>query len=63
MADSSTLVTNFPLLQINEERIAIGKGPVGFINPALYANPGALNDIASGTNPGCGALGFTAVKG
>ena len=28
---------------------------VGFINPALYANPGALNDITSGTNGGYNA--------
>jgi kumamolisin len=28
----------------------LGK-PVGFLNPLLYANPGALHDITSGTNP------------
>ena len=48
---------------INEERIAAGKGPVGFINPTLYANPNAMNDITNGTNPGCGTDGFKAVKG
>ena len=48
---------------INEERIAAGKGPVGFINPVLYANPGAMNDITNGTNPGCNTTGFSAVKG
>lgn len=49
--------------RINEERIAAGKGTVGFINPALYANPWVLNDITSGMNPGCGTVGFEAVEG
>jgi len=31
---------------INEERIAAGKGPVGFLNPTLYANPGAFTDVS-----------------
>jgi tripeptidyl-peptidase-1 len=48
---------------INEERIAAGKSPVGFINPVLYQNPGVLNDITNGTNPGCGVNGFPAVVG
>ncbi|RAO73388.1 uncharacterized protein BHQ10_009400 [Talaromyces amestolkiae] len=48
---------------INEERLAIGKSSVGFINPVLYLNPWALNDITNGTNLGCGTEGFPAVKG
>ncbi|EON95925.1 putative subtilisin-like protein [Phaeoacremonium minimum UCRPA7] len=48
---------------INEKRIEAGKGPVGFINPALYANPQVLNDVANGNNPGCGTDGFEAVAG
>ena len=48
---------------INEERTVIGKGPVGFINPTLYENPWALNDIKNGSNPGCGSKGFSAVEG
>lgn len=48
---------------INEARAAAGKGSVGFINPTIYANPTAFNDIVSGTNKGCGTKGFTAVKG
>ncbi|KAK3940564.1 putative subtilisin-like protein [Diplogelasinospora grovesii] len=48
---------------INEQRIAAGKGPVGFINPALYANPQVLNDVTNGNNPGCGTTGFAAVPG
>ncbi|KAL1302615.1 hypothetical protein AAFC00_002987 [Neodothiora populina] len=48
---------------INEERTAVGKGPVGFINPTLYANPNVLIDIKNGSNPGCGSSGFSAVEG
>ncbi|OQD73962.1 hypothetical protein PENDEC_c013G01858 [Penicillium decumbens] len=48
---------------INEERLAIGKGPVGFVNPVLYAFPEVLNDITNGTNAGCGTNGFAAVEG
>lgn len=49
--------------RIVEARLAAGKGPVGFINPVLYSNPQVLNDITNGTNPGCGTVGFSAVKG
>jgi tripeptidyl-peptidase-1 len=48
---------------INEERTAVGKGPVGFINPSLYANTWVFNDIVNGSNPGCGSKGFSAVEG
>ena len=48
---------------INNERLAAGKGPVGFLNPTLYANPTALNDITLGDNQGCGTQGFRAVLG
>lgn len=48
---------------LNEERVLAGKGPVGFINPVAYANPGAFNDITSGGNQGCGTTGFQAVDG
>lgn len=48
---------------INEERLARGKGPVGFINPVLYENLQVLNDIVNGTNPGCGTKGFSTAPG
>lgn len=48
---------------INEQLAAAGKKPVGFINPVLYANPGVMNDIVNGTNPGCGTEGFSASAG
>ncbi len=48
---------------INEERVAAGKKTVGFINPMLYANAQALNDVVKGSNPGCGTSGFNATEG
>ncbi|OGM49728.1 protease S8 tripeptidyl peptidase I [Aspergillus bombycis] len=49
--------------RIIDERLAVGKGPVGFINPVLYKNPSVLNDITNGTNPGCGTDGFATAPG
>ncbi|KAL9088620.1 MAG: hypothetical protein Q9165_006140 [Trypethelium subeluteriae] len=49
--------------RINEARLAAGKSLLGFLNPALYANPAMLNDIVNGSNPGCGTRGFDAVDG
>jgi tripeptidyl-peptidase-1 len=46
-----------------EARLAIGKGRLGFIAPALYANSDVLNDVTSGTNPGCGTEGFYTARG
>ncbi|KAI4199992.1 MAG: hypothetical protein LQ350_004254 [Teloschistes chrysophthalmus] len=48
---------------INEARLAQGKGTIGFVNPTLYMNPGAFNDITSGGNRGCGTPGFESVSG
>ncbi|KAI0120716.1 peptidase S8/S53 domain-containing protein [Xylariales sp. AK1849] len=48
---------------INQERQAVGKGTVGFINPVLYANPSTLTDIKNGSNANCGSSGFSAVEG
>ena len=33
---------------INDKLLAAGKSPLGFLNPWLYANPQAFNDITSG---------------
>lgn len=48
---------------INDELAAAGKSPLGFLNPFLYSNPGAFNDITTGSNPGCGTNGFPASTG
>ncbi|PPQ72853.1 hypothetical protein CVT24_001181 [Panaeolus cyanescens] len=53
------------ITMVNDARLAIGKGPVGFINPVLYSPILApiFNDITIGGNQGCGTPGFTAVPG
>jgi tripeptidyl-peptidase-1 len=38
---------------LNDELIAAGKPPLGFLNPLLYSAPETLTDITSGNNPGC----------
>ncbi|TDL24009.1 subtilisin-like protein [Rickenella mellea] len=49
---------------LNDFRISSGKAPLGFLNPLLYSSAIAgLNDITSGSNPGCGTVGFTAGVG
>ncbi|KAJ7162822.1 subtilisin-like protein [Mycena filopes] len=50
---------------INDARLAVGKRPVGFINPAIYspAFAEAFNDITIGGNQGCGTQGFTSTSG
>lgn len=49
--------------RLNEDRLRVGKSPIGFINPVLYEFPWVLNDITNGSNPDCGTEGFTAVPG
>ncbi|PCH35493.1 subtilisin-like protein [Wolfiporia cocos MD-104 SS10] len=50
---------------INDARLAVGKGPIGFVNPTIYTSTfmAAFNDITNGTNPGCGTVGFYAEPG
>ncbi|QKX58260.1 uncharacterized protein TRUGW13939_05381 [Talaromyces rugulosus] len=60
---ASTPIFAAVINRINEERLWAGKGPLGFLNPSLYANPSMLNDIKNGTNPGCNTNGFSAVPG
>ncbi|KAI1496787.1 hypothetical protein F5X99DRAFT_413760 [Biscogniauxia marginata] len=48
---------------VNQDRQTVGKGPVGFLNPALYAHPSTQADIGHGPNPNCGSSGFAAVEG
>ena len=43
---------------LNDFRISQGRRPLGFLNPFLYANPSAFNDITSGGNQGCGQYFF-----
>ncbi|PPQ70161.1 hypothetical protein CVT24_003888 [Panaeolus cyanescens] len=50
---------------INDARLASGKKPIGFANPALYSSlfSDTTTDITSGANWGCGSEGFKAVEG
>ncbi|KAJ7491892.1 subtilisin-like protein [Mycena latifolia] len=48
---------------INDQLITAGKSPLGFLNPWLYTNAAALNDVTTGSNPGCGTQGFPAKAG
>jgi tripeptidyl-peptidase-1 len=48
---------------LNDQRKGMGKPPLGFINPFLYQNARAFNDITTGNNPGCSTDGFYAAEG
>ncbi|KAH9165153.1 subtilisin-like protein [Lactarius sanguifluus] len=49
---------------LNDYLITGGRPPLGFLNIRLYQDGFAgLNDIISGSNPGCGTDGFSAVPG
>ena len=50
--------------KLNEIRLAAGKAPLGFLNPFIYQNADAFNDVTQGSNPGVQAgKGFPAVAG
>ncbi|KAH9168520.1 subtilisin-like protein [Lactarius sanguifluus] len=49
---------------LNDFRISNGRAPLGFLNVWLYGVClEGLNDITSGSNPGCNTNGFSAVPG
>ncbi|KAI1389168.1 putative alkaline serine protease AorO [Hypoxylon trugodes] len=48
---------------INEERLAAGKKPVGFVHQVLYSHPEVFNDIVTGDNRACKNTGFPAIEG
>ncbi|KAI0066334.1 subtilisin-like protein [Artomyces pyxidatus] len=49
---------------LNDQLIAAGKPPLGFLNPFLYSTgASALNSITSGSNEGCITEGFPAKAG
>ncbi|RPD61263.1 subtilisin-like protein [Lentinus tigrinus ALCF2SS1-6] len=61
-ASSPTFASVVALL--NDELLNAGKSPLGFLNPLLYSTgAAALNDVTTGSNPGCGTDGFPAVEG
>jgi tripeptidyl-peptidase-1 len=48
---------------LNNLRLAKGGKPLGFLNPFIYQNAAAFQDVTSGINSGAGKHGFQAVKG
>ncbi|OJT01787.1 Aorsin [Trametes pubescens] len=62
---ASSPVSAAILSAVNDARLAIGKKPIGFINPSIYSSlfKGVFNDITNGSNPGCGTEGFPAQPG
>ncbi|KAI1796826.1 subtilisin-like protein [Ganoderma leucocontextum] len=62
---ASTPIFAAMVAAVNDARLALGKGPVGWINPALYSHlfAGVFNDITTGSNTGCGTDGFPTAQG
>ncbi|KAF8266400.1 peptidase S8/S53 domain-containing protein [Lactarius quietus] len=49
---------------LNDHLLSTDRAPLGFLNPLLYGHlRPAMNDITSGSNPGCNTPGFSAVPG
>ncbi|KZV69308.1 subtilisin-like protein [Peniophora sp. CONT] len=49
---------------LNDFLLSQNKATLGFLNPLLYSTGQAgLNDITSGSNPGCNTPGFSAIAG
>jgi hypothetical protein len=44
-------------------RLKAGKSALGFLNPFIYQNAAAFNDVTTGCNKASGPHGFTASKG
>ncbi len=63
-ADRHTQVVAGIISLLNDFQLSQGRDPLGFLNPRLYGDCRAgFKDITSGSNPGCGTEGFSAVEG
>ncbi len=68
-ASSTQLIANVQIAAgiislLNDYRLSKGKPALGFLNFWLYGGGlKGLNDITSGSNPGCGTDGFPAIVG
>ncbi|KAI9453129.1 subtilisin-like protein [Lactarius psammicola] len=61
---ASTPVVAGIISLLNDYQLSKGRNPLGFLNPLLYGSgKEALNDITSGSNPGCKTEGFSAIAG
>lgn len=56
-------VTAAIFARLNAERVKNGGKNLGFLNPWIYKNAAAFNDVTQGTNDDGHDYGFTAVKG
>ena len=61
---ASAPVVSAIFAKLNGVRLAAGKPPLGFLNPFIYQNMDAFNDVTHGAN-GCSTFtkGFMATKG
>ncbi len=60
---AATPVNAAVFAKLNDIRLRAGKPPLGFLNPWLYANAAAFNDVTTGCNNGGSKHGFTATDG
>lgn len=51
------------IARLNGERAAKGKSLMGFLNPFIYKNGQAFNDVQHGSTNGAGSKGFQALPG
>jgi tripeptidyl-peptidase-1 len=49
--------------RLNALRLSKGNAPLGFLNPFIYQNPQAFQDVVHGINSDKQSDGFTAIKG
>lgn len=49
--------------RLNDIKLAKGAAPLGFLNPFIYQNSGAFNDVTLGCNAFTGSHGFSATPG
>jgi tripeptidyl-peptidase-1 len=62
MANVQTVAGIVALL--NDYLLSTDRAPLGFLNIRLYGQAReGLNDITSGSNPGCNTVGFSAIDG
>ncbi|KAH9007659.1 subtilisin-like protein [Lactarius hengduanensis] len=60
----STPVVAAIISLLNDYLISQGRSPLGFLNPWLYGGGlSGLNDVTSGSNPGCNTDGFRTIVG
>jgi hypothetical protein len=64
LTDRTVQIVAAIIALLNDNRLAQGKPPLGFLNPWLYGRARAgFTDITQGWNPGCNTQGFPSVVG